>query len=165
MHSVFNVTQKCLFNEIQLLSQEILYWQYKTMEMMYRKIGHALKNTGMDSVCHPTDYCLFLCPGKREEGGEHLDRLAPPTDPMAKIFRQSLRFPIYVHSKMMIVDDTYIIIGSANINQRSMAGTRDSEIAIGAFQPHKLNQGKANLDLSNIFYVLVYKSRDYTALA
>lgn len=30
----------------------------------------------------------------------------------------------------------YIIIGSANINQRSMDGGRDTEIAMGAFQPH-----------------------------
>merc|ERR1711994_362594 len=36
----------------------------------------------------------------------------------------------------MIVDDSYIIIGSANINQRSMAGTRDTEMAIGAWQPN-----------------------------
>jgi hypothetical protein len=40
---------------------------------------------------------------------------------MAKTFRESLRFPIYVHSKMMIVDDTYIIVGSANINQASIS--------------------------------------------
>lgn len=37
---------------------------------------------------------------------------------------------IYVHSKLMIVDDNYAIIGSANINDRSMLGTRDSEIAV-----------------------------------
>jgi len=35
----------------------------------------------------------------------------------------------------MIVDDTYIILGSANINERSLNGKRDTEIAIGAFQP------------------------------
>ena len=29
----------------------------------------------------------------------------------------------------MIVDDRYVVIGSANINDRSMLGTRDSEIA------------------------------------
>jgi len=29
----------------------------------------------------------------------------------------------------------YIIIGSANINQRSMDGGRDTEIAVGGFQP------------------------------
>jgi phospholipase D1/2 len=36
---------------------------------------------------------------------------------------------IYVHSKLMIVDDRKVVIGSANINDRSMLGTRDSEIA------------------------------------
>ena len=36
------------------------------------------------------------------------------------------------------MDDEYIIIGSANINQRSMDGGRDTEIAIGAFQPQHL---------------------------
>lgn len=30
----------------------------------------------------------------------------------------------------MIVDDTSCIIGSANINDRSMAGHRDSELAV-----------------------------------
>lgn len=42
---------------------------------------------------------------------------------------------IYVHSKGMIVDDEYVILGSANINQRSMEGGRDTEIAMGAYQP------------------------------
>lgn len=42
---------------------------------------------------------------------------------------------IYVHAKGMIVDDGYVIIGSANINQRSMDGSRDTEIAMGAYQP------------------------------
>ncbi|XP_016147782.1 phospholipase D1-like [Sinocyclocheilus grahami] len=37
---------------------------------------------------------------------------------------------IYVHSKLMIVDDCTIIIGSANINDRSMLGKRDSEMAV-----------------------------------
>lgn len=36
------------------------------------------------------------------------------------------------------VDDEYIIIGSANINQRSMDGARDSETAMGAYQPAHL---------------------------
>ena len=36
---------------------------------------------------------------------------------------------IYVHSKLIIVDDKHIICGSANINDRSMLGKRDSEIA------------------------------------
>ena len=37
---------------------------------------------------------------------------------------------IYAHSKLMIVDDESAIIGSANINDRSMVGERDCEIAL-----------------------------------
>ena len=37
---------------------------------------------------------------------------------------------IYIHSKCMIVDDTHIIIGSANINDRSMLGSRDHETGV-----------------------------------
>ncbi|XP_076444985.1 LOW QUALITY PROTEIN: phospholipase D1-like [Babylonia areolata] len=37
---------------------------------------------------------------------------------------------IYIHSKLMIVDDNTVILGSANINDRSMLGKRDSEMAI-----------------------------------
>ena len=45
------------------------------------------------------------------------------------------RFMIYVHAKGMIVDDEYVIMGSANINQRSLDGSRDTEIAMGSYQP------------------------------
>ncbi|XP_061105920.1 phospholipase D2 isoform X1 [Conger conger] len=37
---------------------------------------------------------------------------------------------IYVHSKALIADDRCYIIGSANINDRSMLGSRDSELAV-----------------------------------
>ena len=37
---------------------------------------------------------------------------------------------IYVHSKLLIVDDEKVLIGSANINDRSMIGSRDSEFAV-----------------------------------
>lgn len=36
---------------------------------------------------------------------------------------------LYVHAKCMIIDDRIAIIGSANINERSMRGVRDSEVA------------------------------------
>jgi phosphatidylserine/phosphatidylglycerophosphate/cardiolipin synthase-like enzyme len=35
---------------------------------------------------------------------------------------------IYVHSKLMIIDDCMALIGSANINDRSLLGSRDSEV-------------------------------------
>nr|WP_282972320.1 phospholipase D-like domain-containing protein [Burkholderia ambifaria] len=37
---------------------------------------------------------------------------------------------IYIHSKLMIIDDAFITVGSANLNQRSMSV--DSEINIAA---------------------------------
>ena len=35
---------------------------------------------------------------------------------------------VYVHSKLLIVDDCLVIAGSANINDRSLLGSRDSEV-------------------------------------
>eukprot|EP00656_Telonema_subtile_P001903 TRINITY_DN10827_c0_g2_i2.p1 TRINITY_DN10827_c0_g2~~TRINITY_DN10827_c0_g2_i2.p1 ORF type:complete len:335 (-),score=84.73 TRINITY_DN10827_c0_g2_i2:26-1030(-) len=43
--------------------------------------------------------------------------------------------PVYVHSKVMIVDDRIVILGSANINDRSLLGTRDSEMAVVCTPP------------------------------
>jgi len=116
--------------------QEILNYQHKTMEMMYKIIASALNEVG--SRQEPKDYLFFLCPAKRESHDTHMSTLEKPVEgvdtPMAVKLRESLRCPIYVHSKMMIVDDVYIIVGSANINQRSMAGTRDTEIAVSGRQ-------------------------------
>ncbi|KAK8088668.1 Phospholipase [Apiospora hydei] len=36
---------------------------------------------------------------------------------------------LYIHAKTLIVDDRVVLIGSANINERSMLGNRDSELA------------------------------------
>ncbi|GFQ05509.1 phospholipase d alpha 1 [Phtheirospermum japonicum] len=119
--------------------QAILDWQKRTMEMMYTDIANALSAKGLSNV-DPREYLTFFCLGNREikTAGEYEPPEKP--DPATDYGRaqQSRRFMIYVHSKMMIVDDEYIIIGSANINQRSMDGGRDSEIAMGGFQPHHL---------------------------
>ena len=116
-----------------MASQEILFWQRRTMESMYFRIGNAIRMKGLDTK--PTDYLMFFCLGKRETAEDVPDTLEdPPEDSPASRARESIRHPVYVHSKLMIVDDDYIIVGSANINQRSMAGSRDSEIAMGAFQ-------------------------------
>ena len=117
--------------------QAILYWQTRTIEMMYREIGIHLEGANVPPHLgqHPTDWLIFLCPGKRELYGDHMEWLEAPTTPLGEQFRHTMRQMIYVHSKMMIVDDAYIIVGSANINERSMAGTRDSEIAVGCWQP------------------------------
>ncbi|KAJ2897304.1 hypothetical protein IWW38_001763, partial [Coemansia aciculifera] len=47
-----------------------------------------------------------------------------------EVINQVVTELVYIHCKLMIVDDRYVIMGSANINDRSMVGNRDSEIAM-----------------------------------
>ncbi|KAM7483646.1 hypothetical protein LguiB_008229 [Lonicera macranthoides] len=118
--------------------QAILDWQRRTIEMMYKDIVQVLQSKGIEE--DPRNYLTFFCLGNREvkRSGEYEPSEQPEPDSDYLKAQESRRFMIYVHTKMMIVDDEYIIIGSANINQRSMDGARDSEIAMGAYQPHHL---------------------------
>ncbi|KHN33827.1 Phospholipase D delta [Glycine soja] len=117
--------------------QEILFWQGQTMKMMYEIIARELKSMQLDS--HPQDYLNFYCLGNREQlTTEVSSSSSSPSDngETVSASQKFRRFMIYVHAKGMIVDDEYVILGSANINQRSLAGSRDTEIAMGAYQPH-----------------------------
>ncbi|KAH7848168.1 hypothetical protein Vadar_034588 [Vaccinium darrowii] len=119
--------------------QRILFWQYNTMQMMYEVIYKALEEEGLENNYEPQDYLNFFCLGNREAEYRQettLDaRNANAKNTPQELTRKNRRFMIYVHSKGMIVDDEYVILGSANINQRSLEGTRDTEIAMGAYQP------------------------------
>lgn len=48
----------------------------------------------------------------------------------AKIGQNIVTEQIYIHSKLMVVDDRFALLGSANVNDRSLLGERDSEIAV-----------------------------------
>ena len=48
----------------------------------------------------------------------------------AKIGKNVVTEQIYIHSKLMVVDDRFALLGSANVNDRSLMGERDSEIAV-----------------------------------
>ncbi|KAL3723680.1 hypothetical protein ACJRO7_035793 [Eucalyptus globulus] len=110
--------------------QEILFWQNQTMQMMYRVIASQLKQTSLKD--YPQDYLNFYCLGKREDNSGQRS----PNNAQVSESYNSKRFMIYVHAKGMVVDDEYVLLGSANLNQRSLAGTKDTEIAMGAYQPH-----------------------------
>ncbi|KAF8780409.1 hypothetical protein HU200_001524 [Digitaria exilis] len=117
-------------------TQRILYWQKETMQMMYEIIYKALEEVGLSGKYEPQDYLNFFCLGNREAEDTSCSSSGSSSanNPQDQA-RKNGRFMVYVHSKGMIVDDEYVIIGSANINQRSMEGTRDTEIAMGAYQP------------------------------
>lgn len=48
----------------------------------------------------------------------------------AKVGDRYLTEQVYVHTKTMIVDDLYALVGTANVNDRSLLGERDSELAV-----------------------------------
>lgn len=47
---------------------------------------------------------------------------------------------VYIHSKLLIVDDMICIVGSANINDRSLRGDRDSELCVVVEDTRGLHQ-------------------------
>ncbi|XP_065863722.1 phospholipase D zeta 1 isoform X3 [Euphorbia lathyris] len=90
----------------------IMHWQYRTICKGHHSILHNLHD-----VLGPKtqDYISFYglrAYGRLFDGG-----------PVATS-------QVYVHSKVMIVDDCSTLIGSANINDRSLLGSRDSEIGV-----------------------------------
>ncbi|XP_058077633.1 phospholipase D zeta 1-like isoform X2 [Magnolia sinica] len=90
----------------------IMHWQYRTI---CRGPNSILKNL-YDLLGPKTDdYISFY--GLRTFGRLHDD------GPLATS-------QVYVHSKLMIIDDRIVLLGSANINDRSLLGSRDSEIGV-----------------------------------
>uniref|UniRef100_A0A7N0T073 phospholipase D n=1 Tax=Kalanchoe fedtschenkoi TaxID=63787 RepID=A0A7N0T073_KALFE len=95
------------------------------MQMMYDIIVKELKYMNLENA-HPRDYMDFYCLGNRDELQTEEISSADDSATASEKFR---RFMIYVG---MIVDDEYVLMGSANINQRSLDGSRDMEIAMDA---------------------------------
>lgn len=87
----------------------IMSWQYKTIirgeNSLLERIGRLTPN--------PHKYIEFY--GLRNHGVMN-------DIPQTEI--------VYLHSKLMIIDDKSLIMGSANINDRSMEGDRDSELCL-----------------------------------
>jgi phospholipase D1/2 len=75
--------------------------QYKAIDRHRTSIARLLKGRKIDL----SNYIYFV--GARTHG---LFGDGPKTE------------MIYIHSKLMIVDDRFMIIGSANINDRSLLG-------------------------------------------
>ncbi|XP_035662332.1 phospholipase D1-like [Branchiostoma floridae] len=92
-----------------LAIQAVFHWNFTTM----CKGENSLLSRLSKEVRDPYSYVSFC--GLRT----HTELNGTPVSEM-----------IYVHSKMMIVDDRISIIGSANINDRSMIGEKDSEMAV-----------------------------------
>lgn len=91
--------------------EAVSYWNYATLFSGEDSLMHRLKEIAPG--INPKDYITVY--GLRTHGILN-DELVTEI--------------IYVHSKLMIVDDRLAIIGSANVNDRSMLGSRDSEVDV-----------------------------------
>ncbi|XP_046564416.1 phospholipase D1-like [Haliotis rubra] len=89
--------------------QAVTHWNYSSI----CRGGNSLIEKLSKEVPDPMQYIIFNGLRTHDElNGKRITEL------------------VYVHSKLMIVDDDTVIIGSANINDRSMLGKRDSEMAV-----------------------------------
>ncbi|KAF0716164.1 Aste57867_2992 [Aphanomyces stellatus] len=87
----------------------VMHWQYTTI----CRGGHSLLERLGKHIADTSQYIAFF--GLRQHG---------------LLSNNVVTEQIYIHSKLMIVDDRMCIIGSANLNDRSLCGDRDSEIAV-----------------------------------
>lgn len=111
--------------------QEILSHQRKSVMLITKAIAKAIQDTGNGAQI--SDYFNLFCLVNREspdggvgDGGSNLKE---------QLLSETRRFMIYNHSKYGCFDDTVNIIGSANINGRSLDGSRDTEICQQMWQP------------------------------
>jgi phospholipase D1/2 len=114
-----------------------LHWQYATISRGATSIRQQLLSD--PNISDPDDYISFY--GLRTHG-------VIGGKPVTEI--------VYVHSKLMIIDDDKVIIGSANINDRSQVGNHDSEIAMVVNDGDKLQSTLAgnNRAVSKFAYTL-----------
>ena len=99
--------------------------QWRTVEMIVRGVQKEIERIRLTGKSWRNYLTIgFLANWQR------IDSIDTNENRMERV-NNNKRYMIYVHSKMMIVDDRYIIIGSANLNERSLAGDRDTEICVG----------------------------------
>jgi phospholipase D1/2 len=94
-------------------------------QFQWATIGYMISTLVKEMGNKWRDYLSFYFLANWNNKEEPLHIKGPREDRV----RENERYMIYVHSKFMIVDDRYLIVGSANLNERSLAGDRDTEIA------------------------------------
>lgn len=98
-------------------------------QSMVHRIQQALRSNCRD----PQEWVQYLTVLNMRNYGATVQYARDPKtfdeDFSREIGRYVVTEQIYIHSKLMIVDDAVAIIGSANTNDRSLTGNGDTEIA------------------------------------
>eukprot|EP00658_Telonema_sp_P-2_P055319 TRINITY_DN43979_c0_g2_i1.p1 TRINITY_DN43979_c0_g2~~TRINITY_DN43979_c0_g2_i1.p1 ORF type:complete len:731 (+),score=122.61 TRINITY_DN43979_c0_g2_i1:141-2333(+) len=111
----------------------VLHLQQKTINRGAESLIQQVKqHLGKDREHEFRNYINFFClrnydfrPPKTDGKPE-----SENPDPAEYMYPLAVTEQAYVHAKLMIVDDWTVIIGSANINDRSLHGERDSEVCL-----------------------------------
>jgi len=93
--------------------QSIMYWQFRTIG----RSTNSMINT-LNRLCPGINISDYITFNSLYKYGQ-----APSSG-------QFVSEQIYIHSKLLIVDDRHALIGSQNINDRSLVGDRDTEIGL-----------------------------------
>jgi phosphatidylserine/phosphatidylglycerophosphate/cardiolipin synthase-like enzyme len=153
----------------------ILKCQYETKKMMFKTITKFInkmkklysedeKNFNYFNNLRADDFLVFLSLVKviqldnknykqkfnekaldiiKKNGG--LENLIKLLDENEKFDKYFISKQVYVHSKLMIIDDSFLILGSANINYRSMLSSGDSEICLSFYNQEKVKNFRKKL--------------------
>lgn len=120
-----------------LLSDEAVLKQHRAALLTLKHGSNSLINQirrALDAKKRkPEDWIQYLTVLNMRNYGATVQYARDPVtrneDFKCEIGRFVVTEQIYIHSKLLIVDDAVAIIGSANINDRSLTGNGDSEIA------------------------------------
>lgn len=104
-------------NGVAAVAQRVFEW--RTMRYMAQAVFAEASKHGKDwrnylSFCFLANWNTVATPTTI---GSRADRV-----------RLNQRYMVYVHSKLIMIDDRWVLFGSANLNERSLAGDRDTEI-------------------------------------
>ena len=91
-----------------------------------RRFEEARKNMDVEDPIHSAD---SIAEDAMARGGTVTEEAWEGDDKEAEKFN-FVQEELYIHAKLMIVDDRIAICGSSNLNDRSQLGSHDSELAI-----------------------------------
>ncbi|KAI9280713.1 hypothetical protein BY458DRAFT_430498 [Sporodiniella umbellata] len=126
-------------------ARNVMHFQYATISRGSSSIVEKLKEYGIDPDQYINwfslrNYAKLKVPIRTENPFDDLNRVPSSRSYSSSKTSRSSSSPddrfcyvteiLYIHSKLMIVDDRIVLMGSANINDRSQLGNRDSEVAL-----------------------------------